>query len=87
MEELPTHGGSLRIFGCHAAAARADTAAGAKILREEELSGLRELSTYTGFQGHAERIKNDLVAFLIEQKRAGRRVVAYGAAAMRATNC
>lgn len=81
VEELPTHGGSIRIFGCHHAAVRIDTAAVGKMLREEESRGMREISTYTGFQGHTERIKNDLVAFLIEQKRTGKRVVAYGAAA------
>jgi SAM-dependent methyltransferase len=81
VEELPTHGGSLRIFGCHAADARETTPAVLALLAEEERAGLRRLKTYTGFQARADRVKDDLLAYLIEQKRAGRKVAAYGAAA------
>lgn len=81
VEELSTHGGSLRIFGSHAEASVAVDASVPKLLAEEERRGLRSLATYGMFQDAANRVKNDLVAFLIEQKRAGRSVVAYGAAA------
>ena len=81
VEELPTHGGSLRIYGCHAEDERNTTSAVAKLLEDEDLAGLRDLETYRGFQPPADRVKNDLVAFLIEQKRAGKSVAAYGAAA------
>ncbi len=81
VETLPTHGGSLRVFGCHADDPRADTPAVSAILAEERDAGLRELATYQRFQSRVERIKHDLLAFLIEQKRAGRKVAAYGAAA------
>ncbi|NMM11425.1 MAG: class I SAM-dependent methyltransferase [Polaromonas sp.] len=81
IEELPTHGGSLRIYGCHAEEAHATTPAVGAMLAEEAQRGLQTLATYQKFQAKANRVKDDLLAFLIEQKRAGRRVAAYGAAA------
>jgi hypothetical protein len=51
------------------------------MLAEEAQRGLQTLATYQYFQAKADLVKDDLLAFLIEQKRAGRRVVAYGAAA------
>ncbi len=81
VEQLPTHGGSLRVYGCHAEDERGVTEAVETVLTEETAAGLRELSTYLGFQVKANRVKNDLLAFLIEQKRAGKKVAAYGAAA------
>ena len=81
VEELPTHGGSLRIYGCHAADPRPDSAAVAALIAEEERRGLRQIATYTRFQARADRAKDDLLDFLVGQKRAGRRVAAYGAAA------
>jgi SAM-dependent methyltransferase len=81
VEELPTHGQSLRVYGCHAEAAIVTTERVAAVLAREEEFGVTRLETYTEFQKRADRVKDDLVAFLIEQKRAGRRVAAYGAAA------
>lgn len=81
IEELPTHGGSLRIYGCHAEDARQTSPAVSAMLAEEAQRGLQTLATYQYFQAKADRVKDDLLAFLIEQKRAGRRVAAYGAAA------
>lgn len=81
VEELPTHGGSLRVYGCHAAAAIATTNRVDSLLTREDKFGLTRLGTYAQFQKRADRVKDDLLAFLIEQKRAGRRVAAYGAAA------
>jgi len=81
VEELPTHGGSLRVFGCHMDDARPRAASVRTVLREEEHCGMRELNLYKAFQQRAERIKDDLLLFLIEQKRAGKWVAAYGAAA------
>ena len=81
VEELGTHGGSLRVYGCHADDARIATPAVMRLLEEELRHGLRDIATYRNFQLRANRVKNDLVAFLIEQKRAGRSVAAYGAAA------
>ncbi len=81
VEELPTHGGSLRVYGCHAESARPIAPAVNRVLAEEEQCGLQTLATYQHFQEKADRVKNDLLVFLIEQKRAGKRVAAYGAAA------
>lgn len=81
VEELPTHGGSLRLFACHADDPRSINPNVAVVLEAESQAGLRALSTYREFQARANRVKDDLLTFLIEQKRAGRRVLAYGAAA------
>lgn len=81
VEELPTHGGSLRVYGCHAEAAITTTGRVGSVLAREEQFGVTRRETYTEFQKRADRVKDDLLAFLIEQRRAGRRVAAYGAAA------
>jgi SAM-dependent methyltransferase len=82
VEELATHGGSLRVF-----AQRSDTGrrpasdAVARVLRAEEDEGLASAAGYAGFQGRTDKVKDDFMAFLIEARRAGRSVAAYGAAA------
>ncbi len=82
VQELPTHGGSLRVF-----AQRADTgtrpADGSveRMLGRERDAGLGSAAQYACFQAEAERVRDDLLSFLIESKRAGRTVAAYGAAA------
>jgi SAM-dependent methyltransferase len=81
VEEIPTHGGSLRVFGCHDDDVRNESKAVAEIIAREERAGMRSLELYRGFQALADGVKDDFVMFLIEQKRAGRRVAAYGAAA------
>jgi hypothetical protein len=81
IEELPTHGGSLRVYGCHAEDGRKTFPVVSAILAEEAQRGLQTLATYQYFQAKADRVKDDLLAFLIEQKRAGKKVAAYGAAA------
>jgi hypothetical protein len=82
VERLSTHGGSLRIHACHHGNPRfppADRVAA--LLDEERDRGMQDIGWYRGFQARVDSVKNDFVAFLIEQARAGRRVVAYGAAA------
>lgn len=81
VEELSTHGGSLRVYGCHAEDRRDSTGSVARVLEDEVRHGLRDLATYLHFQPRADRVKNDLLAFLIDQKHAGKTVAAYGAAA------
>lgn len=81
VETLPTHGGSLRVFGCHAQNARADASSVAEMLAEEKRQGLLTLSTYLRFQARADQVKNGLLSFLIEQQFLGKSVAAYGAAA------
>jgi hypothetical protein len=81
VEELPSHGGSLRIYGCHAKSSRSDDASVPRMLSKEESFGLGRLETYQGFQTRVDRIKNDLISFMIRQKRQNRKLAAYGAAA------
>jgi hypothetical protein len=81
IEELTTHGGSLRIYGCHDSDPRATEPDVLAMLEREKIFGLLKLNVYQGFQQKADKVKNDFLAFLIEQKRAGKSVAAYGAAA------
>ena len=81
VEELDTHGGSLRIYGCHDEDDRADHQSVAAMLQLESNRGLQQLDTYLDFQSRANKIKDDLLYFLIKQKREGKKVAAYGAAA------
>jgi len=81
VEQLPTHGGSLRVYGCHANDPRQTSLAVDALLTIEDHEGLQNLTTYQTFQSRADRVKNDLLTFLLEQKRSGNTVVAYGAAA------
>ncbi len=80
-DELSTHGGSLRVFGCHASDDRPVSANVVALQGEEQRRGLLTPDPYSEFQARADRVKDDLVAFLIEQKRAGKKLAAYGAAA------
>jgi len=81
VEALPTHGGSLRVWACLDAAAHAATSAVAAMLSREASAGMMDMAWYQGFQQVAEKVKDDFLSFLLEQKRAGKRVAAYGAAA------
>jgi hypothetical protein len=84
VEELPTHGGSLRLHVRHAGKVQASSSVTA--LREREIAiGLGRIETYAAFQERARETKRSLLEFLIEQKRAGRSIVGYGAAAKGAT--
>lgn len=82
VEELPTHGGSLRIYAKHKNDASKTIAENVHLLlKKEEAKGLNGLSYYDNFQQKALKVKLDLTDFLIEQKRADKKVAAYGAAA------
>jgi hypothetical protein len=82
VEELPTQGGSLRIFARHAEDSARDISENVAARLEKELSkGLSTMAYYENFQNKADRIKYDLLKFLIEQRETGRKVAAYGAAA------
>ena len=84
VEELPTHGGSLRIFGRHAGnktAAGVTTDRVAKMREKEESFGLRKMKTYTAFGEKVKTTKRKLLKFLIKAKDARKSVAAYGAAA------
>lgn len=81
VEELPTHGGSLRVYGCHMDDDRKTTAAVDAMVKEEIRHGLRDTKVYADFQAKAEKVKNDVLSFLLDAKREGKTVAAYGAAA------
>ena len=82
VEELPTHGGSLRIYVAHAEDTTHEISKNIIQLLDKEVdAGMRELSYYQDFQSRADQVKHELLSFLIEQKRQGKKVVAYGAAA------
>ena len=81
VEKLKTHGGSLRVYGCHFGDVRKTKNSVTVLLQEEKLRGLQKIETYKGFQISVDKIKNDLIKFLTEQKKKGKKVVAYGAAA------
>jgi hypothetical protein len=80
VEELWSHGGSLRLFVCHADNAAQPTlpAVGALVAREHD-AGLRDLATYAAFAEKVKETKRRLLEFLIGAKRAGKSVVGYGA--------
>jgi SAM-dependent methyltransferase len=81
VEELKTHGGSLRVYGCHADDARSDDASVERIRALEQADGITTLDTYRDFQQRADAAKNGLLRFLLDCKDKGVKVGAYGAAA------
>jgi 2-polyprenyl-3-methyl-5-hydroxy-6-metoxy-1,4-benzoquinol methylase len=82
VEEIPTHGGSLRIYARHAQdTTKPVSPRVAALLEKEAAKGMKTLAYYDNFQAKALEVKYALTQFLIEQKKAGKRVAAYGAAA------
>ncbi|WP_027468025.1 class I SAM-dependent methyltransferase [Deefgea rivuli] len=81
VQQLPTHGGSLRIFACHQKATHLLNRAVNEVLCAEHQAGLLELQTYTDFSVQMQQIKYQLITFLIDARQQGQRVAAYGAAA------
>ncbi len=82
VDELPTHGGSLRIYAKHIEdESKAISANVDAVLQKEMAKGINTLAYYDHFQEKALKVKLDLTSFLIEQKRTGKKVGAYGAAA------
>ena len=80
IEELWTHGGSLRIFACHAGDETHPTSAAAlAVMRRETEAGLDRLETYANFGEQVRTTKRKLLSFLIEAKNSGKSVVGYGA--------
>ena len=82
VDELPTHGGSLRIYAKHTEDSSKPISTNVKaLLDKEEAKGVISLAYYDNFQQKALQVKLDIISFLIEKKRAGKKIVAYGAAA------
>jgi SAM-dependent methyltransferase len=82
VEEIPTHGGSLRIFAKHAADKSKEISSNvADLLQKEEKMGMRTMDYYLNFQGRVDNIKYDVWDFLLQRKKEGKAVIGYGAAA------
>ncbi len=81
VEELATHGGSLRIYACHAHSDHVELPAVAALRAEELARGMADDTYYAGFQGQAETVKNEFLRFLLRAQADGGSVAAYGAAA------
>ncbi len=81
VEQLKSHGGSLRIYGCHEYSDRQTEESVENLLLVEVESGLEKLEIYSHFQKLADNVKNNLLTFLLEAKASGKSVVGYGAAA------
>jgi len=82
VEELPTHGGSLRVYAQRRdTGSRAAASSVAGLLKREADAGMMTSGYYAGFQAKADKVTNDLVAFLVKARREGKKVAAYGAAA------
>jgi hypothetical protein len=85
VEELPTHGGSLRIFARHAPpsgpSSGPQTARVTELLARERAAGVESLAYYAGYSETVRETKRALLDFLIREKRAGKSIVGYGAPA------
>lgn len=79
--QLPTHGGSLRVFLAHEGDPRAPSGNVDAVLQKEFEAGLARMTTYSALQKEAVRIKQELLHFLNDAKRKRQKVLGYGAAA------
>jgi hypothetical protein len=80
VEQIPTHGGSLRIFGCHSNDTSHPNAESVAALRRHEADrGLKSLATYGAFEERVKETKRKLLGFLIDARARGKTVVGYGA--------
>jgi hypothetical protein len=80
VEELPTHGGSLRIYGHHTEdKTHSMTERYRELVQREKAAGVERLDTYATFAEHVKETKRKLLEFLIEAKRKGKTIVGYGA--------
>jgi SAM-dependent methyltransferase len=82
VQELPTHGGSLRIFTKHIDnTSQIIEQSVQRLLDQEKVLGVTSLAYYEGFQAKVNKVKNDFLSFLIQANAEGKSVVGYGAAA------
>lgn len=79
---LNTHGGSLRIYAAHVENKTKKVSTNVlNLLRLEKDKGIPSIDYYKGFPAKAQKIKSDLIGFLTREKLAGKKLIAYGAAA------
>jgi hypothetical protein len=82
IDEISTHGGSLRIYAKHVGDTSKEISAKVgSLMQKEKSKGVDKIDYYKGFTDKVEQIKFDLLAFLVTQKKKGKKVVGYGAAA------
>lgn len=81
VEQLPTHGGSLRVYAQRQGGPHTPSPAVADLLTTERSAGMEAPPFYVNFQSEALRIKRELLSFLLQTQRDGLKVAAYGAAA------
>lgn len=82
VEELPTHGGSLRIYAAHREYATKRTSAAVEVLLHREAAfGLKNIQTYEGFAEQMQNIKLDAIRLFTELRQQGKQIAAFGAAA------
>ena len=81
VEELPTHGGSLRIFGCHEDASHQETEPARGLAERERAAGYDELDLYRSYSARVRASKHEILEFVISLKREGKRIAGYGAPA------
>lgn len=79
VEEVPTHGGSLRVYLTHQASRQTIHPRVNALLKREEQFGLKNMATYAQFAEKARRCKRDLLSFMISAKNSGKRICGYGA--------
>jgi hypothetical protein len=79
VRELDTHGGSLRIYACHADANRPDDDSVRELEQREIAKGYRDLQRYKDFARRVHETKRRLLEFLVDAKDAGKKIVGYGA--------
>lgn len=81
VEQLPTHGGSLRVYACHANAPHKTEPAVTALLAKENQHGMGGIAFYQGFQKKIDDLRLQFLSFLVDARKAGKSVAAYGAAA------
>ncbi len=81
VEEIPTHGGSLRVWACHTSSDRPDEAGVVALRDKEKAFGMATPAAYEGFPAKVDAIRTGLLAFLADAKKQGKTIAAYGAAA------
>lgn len=81
VDEIPTHGGSLRIYACHLESKREISEKVQELKEREEKIGITNMDFYHSFSEKVKRTKRDILRFLIELKESGKKIAAYGAPA------
>lgn len=85
VEEIETHGGSLRIYGCHINSSIKENKSVKKLINKEKKYKLNKIETYSKFNKKIKKIKFDFLSFLLKNKKLNKKICGYGAAAKAST--